>query len=224
MVGMSAPIEDLMVRLTAVQVSSLCDADKTLPVVDPAVHALLPGCRLVGPAFTVVAHDDHLPVLVALGRAAPGSVLVVATDGHRRAVSGELFATEARRRGLAGIVVDGFARDLRGLRTIGLPVFARGVTPMAGTTADPGRFGERVRVGGVEVGPGDVVVGDDDGIVVAPPERLAAALPGAEEIERAERALLDGMAGGRDLAGMTTLDAHLRALAAGEPTGLAFMV
>ncbi|NMI00399.1 RraA family protein [Pseudonocardia acidicola] len=217
-------MNELIERLRAVQVSSLCDADKTLPVVDPQVRAMLPGSTVVGPAFTVVAHDDHLPLLVALRAAEPGSVLVVATDGHRRAVSGELFATEAHRRGLAGIVIDGYCRDMRGLRTIGLPVYARGATPMSGSTRDPGTFGKPVLIGGVEVAAGDLVVGDDDGLVIAPPDRLAAALPGAEEIERAERALLDGMAGGRSLHEMTTVDEHLRALAAGENSVLGFTV
>lgn len=215
---------DLLDRLRAVQVSSLCDADKTLPVVDPAVRAVLPGTALVGPAFTVVAHDDHLPLLVALGRVEPGAVLVVATDGHRRAVSGELFATEARRRGLAGIVVDGYCRDLRGLRRIGLPYYARGTTPMAGSTVDAGTFGGTVLIGGVDVSPGDVVVGDDDGLVIAPPERLAAAVAGAEEVERAERALLDGMAAGRSLHEMTNVDEHVAALGAGRASALAFRV
>ena len=89
---------------------------------------------MAGPAFTVVAEDDHLPVMSALAEAAPGDVLVVAAFGGTRAVFGELFATEARRRGLAGIVSDGYCRDLRGLREIGLPVFARGTTPRSGTT------------------------------------------------------------------------------------------
>ncbi|HVL82909.1 MAG TPA: RraA family protein [Pseudonocardia sp.] len=215
---------DLIDRLRAVQVSALCDADKTLPVVDPTVRAMLPDRSLAGPACTVVAHDDHLPLLVALRHAQPGSVLVVATDGHRRAVAGELFATEAARLGLAGIVIDGYCRDLRGLRSIGLPVYARGTTPMSGSTVDSGTFGGLVRIGGVDVVPGDLVLGDDDGLVVAAPDRLAAAVTAAEEIERAERALLAGMAAGRPLADMTTLDEHLAALAAGRPSALAFTV
>ena len=217
-------MDRLVERLASVQVSSLCDADKGLPVVDAAIRAMLPGSRLVGPAFTVVAHDDHLPVLVALRRAEPGSVLVVATDGHRRAVSGELFATEARRRGLAGIVVDGYCRDVAGLRGVGLPVYARGSTPMAGTTRDAGTLSGPVRCGGVEVTAGDLVVGDDDGLVIAPADRLAAALPTAEEIERAEQALLRGMAAGRSLPEMTNLDAHLTALAEQRDTALRFEV
>lgn len=217
-------VDSLVEQLALVQVSSLCDADKQLPVVDAAIRAMLPDSRVVGPAFPVTAHDDHLPVLVALRRAEPGSVLVVATDGHRRAVSGELFATEAHRRGLAGIVVDGFCRDLRGLRRVGLPVYARGATPMAGSTRDPGSFDGPVTIGGVLVHAGDVVVGDEDGLVIAPAERLAAALPAAVEIERAEAALLRGMAEGRALPEMTNVDEHLAALAAGEDSALRFTV
>ncbi|MCW0215865.1 MAG: RraA family protein [Pseudonocardia sp.] len=214
----------LLARLRGVQVSSLCDADKSLPVVAPSVHAMLPGLSVVGPAVTVVAWDDHLPVLVALRVAQPGSVLVVATDGGARAVAGELFATEAKRRGIAGIVIDGFCRDLRGLRAVGLPVYARGTTPMSGTTLDPGTLGERVTIGGVLVLPGDLVVGDDDGLVIAPPEQLVAAIDAAEEIERAEQALLDGMAAGKDLHGMTNVEEHLAALERGEVSSLAFRV
>jgi 4-hydroxy-4-methyl-2-oxoglutarate aldolase len=214
----------LLARLRAVQVSSLCDADKTLPVVDPAIRALVDAGAVVGPAVTVRAPGDHLPVFAALAAAPAGSVLVVDTGGASVAVSGELFATEAVRRGIAGIVVDGYCRDLRGLRSLGLPVYARGTTPMAGTTVTLPSPDAEVTCGGVRVRPGDIVVGDADGLVIAAPDVLAAALPAAEEIERAEAALLAGMAAGRSLHEQTTVDEHLRALAAGERGGLAFLV
>ncbi|MGH3517763.1 MAG: RraA family protein [Haloechinothrix sp.] len=214
----------LLDRLALLPVSTLCDADKTLPVVDPTIRAMLPGCRVAGPAHTVVAHDDHLAVLVALELADPGSVLVIDTLGGRRAVCGELFATEARRRGLAGIVVDGFCRDLAGLREVGLPVYARGTTPMSGGTRDPGTTGEDVHVGGVPASAGDLVIGDDDGLVVAPAARLTTIVDAAEEIDRAERALLDGMADGRGLREMTNLGEHLAALAEHRDTALRFTV
>ena len=79
-------------------------------------------------------------------------MLVIATGGSQVAVFGELFATEARRRGLAGIVADGFCRDLRGLREIGLPVFARGTTPRSGTTVSRAPSGATITCGGVRVG------------------------------------------------------------------------
>jgi regulator of RNase E activity RraA len=215
---------DELRRLRALQVSSLADADKTLRVVDPAIRAMVPDVGMVGPAVTVIAPDDHLPLLVAVGEAPPGAVLVVVNPANTRAVSGELFATEARRRGLAGIVIDGYCRDVRGLRAIGLPVYARGTTPASGSTRDPGTRGARVTLGGVDVRPGDLVLGDDDGLVVASPDEARAALAGAEEVERAERAVLDGLASGRSLAELTTVAEHLDALAAGRATALGFRV
>src|SRR5439155_20686730 len=123
---------------------------------------------------------DHLPVMSALEHAAPGDVLVIATNGGTRAVFGELFATEARRRGLAGIVADGLCRDLRGLREIGLPVFARGTTPRSGTTVSRAPLKATIACAGVTVTSGDIVFGDDDGVLIAAPERIAAALDAAE--------------------------------------------
>ena len=207
-----------------VDVSALSDADKTLPVVDPAVRAMIPDVRMAGPAFTVLAEDDHLPVMGALAEAAPGDVLVIATRGGSRAVFGELFASEARRRGLAGIVADGYCRDLRGLRRIGLPVFARGSTPRSGTTVSRAALGPAIACGGVEVSPGDVVFGDDDGLLIAPAERIAAALDTAEAIGRAEHAILAAQARGEALHDLTNHGDHVAALDRGEASALAFRV
>ena len=214
----------LLDRLLALDVSALSDADKTLPVVDAAVRAMLPDVRIAGPAYTVVAEDDHLPVMTALAEAAPGDVLVVATYGGTRAVFGELFATEARRRGLAGIVCDGLCRDLRGLRSIGLPVFARGTSPRSGTTVSRAAPGQEVTFGGIAVRPGEIVFGDDDGLLIAGAERIEAALPAAEAIGRAERAILAAQARDEALHGLTNHDEHVAALDRGEASALAFRV
>jgi 4-hydroxy-4-methyl-2-oxoglutarate aldolase len=215
---------DLIERLLGIDVSALSDADKTLPVVDSAVGAMVPAVRMAGPAFTVVAEDDHLPVMSALAEAAPGDVLVIAANGGSRAVFGELFATEARRRGLAGIVADGFCRDLRGLRGIGLPVFARGTTPRSGTTVSRAALGATIACGGVVVSAGDVVFGDDDGLLIATAERIAAALETAELIGRSERAILAAQARGEALHGLTNHHEHVAALDRGEASALAFRV
>jgi 4-hydroxy-4-methyl-2-oxoglutarate aldolase len=215
---------DLIERLLAVDVSALSDADKTLPIVDPAVRAMVPDVRMAGPAFTVVAEDDHLPVMSALAEASPGDVVVIATNGGTRAVFGELFATDAKRRGLAGLVVDGLCRDLRGLRAIGLPIFARGTTPRSGTAVSRAAHGGTVAFGGVEVSPGDIVFGDDDGLLIAPSDSIAAALEAAELIGRAERAILAAQDRGEALHGLTNHDEHIAALDRGETSSLAFRV
>jgi 4-hydroxy-4-methyl-2-oxoglutarate aldolase len=215
---------DVIERLLGIDVSALSDADKTLPVVDAAVRAMIPDVRMAGPAFTVLAEDDHLPVMTALGDCAPGDVLVIATNGSSRAVFGELFATEARRRRLAGIVADGFCRDLRGLRAIGLPVFARGTTPRSGTTVSRAESGGTIACGGVAVSPGDIVFGDDDGLLIATAERIAGALDAAERIGRSERAILAAQARGEALHDLTNHAEHVAALDRGEPSALAFRV
>jgi 4-hydroxy-4-methyl-2-oxoglutarate aldolase len=215
---------DLTERLLEIDVSALSDADKTLPVADPGIRAVIPDVRMAGPAFTVVAEDDHLPVMDALAEAARGDVLVIATNGGSCAVFGELFATEAARRGLAGIVADGFCRDLRGLRRIGLPVFARGTTPRSGATASRAALGTTITCGGVEVSPGDIVFGDDDGLLIAPAERIAPALGAAEAIARSERAILAAQARGEALHDLTNHADHLAALDRGEASALSFRV
>src|SRR3954466_6953254 len=119
-----------MEALARLPVSTLCDVDKSLPVVDPALRPLTVS-RVFGPAYTVVASGEFLSVLWAIAEASPGDVLVVQAGGGRLAGRGGLLATEAGRRRLAGIVVDGYVRDRAGLPP-DLPLWARGTVPMAG--------------------------------------------------------------------------------------------
>jgi regulator of RNase E activity RraA len=208
-----------MEALARVPVSTLCDVDKSLPVVDPALRPLTTS-RVCGPAFTVVAAGEFLSVLYAIGEAAPGDVLVIEAGGAPLAALGELLATEAWRRGLGGLVVDGYVRDRSGLPAE-LPIWARGTVPMAGRSDVVPRIGGAVGCGGVRVNPGDVVVGDDDGLVIAPRAQLEATLERAAEIERTEAAVLAALQAGGDLLAMTNLVEHVARLRAGEPSTLA---
>src|SRR3954468_16920122 len=209
-----------MDALARLPVSTLCDVDKSLPVVDPAIRPLTFTTRVFGPAYTVVAAGEFLSVLYAIGEAAPGDVLVIQAGGAPLAALGELLATEAWQRGLGGVVVDGYVRDRSGVPP-DLPLWARGTVPMAGRSDVAPRVGGAVECGGVRVSPGDLVIADDDGIVIAPRQQLEACLERAEAIERTEAAVLSALIGDTSLADMTNLADHVAALRRGEPSSLA---
>lgn len=163
-----------------------------------------------------------MTVLVALDQAQPGDVLIVDTRGSRRAVLGELFGLEAQRRGLAGIVVDGPVRDTATLRTLDIPVYARSATPVAGSIATLFPVQQPVQCGGVTVNPGDIVFGDEDGVIVAAPEELAALLPIATDIEARERSVMVRLAAGENLLSMLNFEEHYANLIAGRESALRF--
>lgn len=130
-----------------------------------------PGLRILGPACTVKVYPgDNLMVHKSLDVAEPGDVVVVdASASGTTAVLGDLISNKARHRGIAGFVVDGLIRDLPGIRELGdFPVFARGVTPIGPLHRGPGEINHPVCVGGIVVHPGDIMVGDLNGVVVVP--------------------------------------------------------
>ena len=165
-----------------------------------------------------------MTVIKGLRDARPGDVLVIDSQGSNRAVAGGLFPTEAIRKGLAGIVADGPCRDTRTIRTLELPYYARSFSSYSGTTSNLGDTQIPVTCGGVTVDPGDILFGDDDGLIIATVDELAAALPIAEEIQRKEEIMLGKMASGTSLLEMLNFEAHCAALEAGEPSSLQFTV
>ena len=221
---MSTPPPDaqLLERLARIDSTSLADAGGgSLRLLPLELRPIRPGLRMVGRALTVDAHDDLMPVLAGLHQAGPGDVLVVL--GHDRlAVAGELFATEALRRGVAGLVIDGRCRDSRTLATLDLPVYARGVAPSACPARGLPVTGVPVTIGSVTVHPGDLLLGDDDGVVVGTLDEMDAALEAAETIQQREQALQAAIAGGESLFDHLNYDEHLAALEAGRDSRLAF--
>jgi regulator of RNase E activity RraA len=161
---------------------------------------LLAGVRLAGPAVTMrIVRDDSasltregLAAIRVIEAAPAGAVIVVAMDGEKSfAVFGSTFATLARSRGLAGFVVEGAVRGLPALRRLGFPTFAGGT--VAGSAGGHYRIESAnvtVTIAGVEVSPGDLVVGDDDGVAVAPRDRWEEVLALAAGLRREKEELL----------------------------------
>lgn len=177
------PLEALE-ALTPYAVAVLSDALGRTGTMDASIKPLAEGMRLIGTAVTVKTYPaDNLMIHLGLKLAQPGDVLVIDADGVTdTAVVGELVGACAQRQGLAGFIVDGAVRDRAGFRELGFPVFARANVPNGPLKNGPGSVNVPVSCGGQIVNPGDIVVGDEDGVVVIPRERWEVALKGAQSI------------------------------------------
>jgi RraA family protein len=183
------PPDSLVERFRQVPVAAVGDAQERLWVLEGDIRAMWPGARFAGSALTVYTRaGDNLAVHRALDIARPGDVLVVNGQGDTtRALLGGLLAGRARKLGLAGIVVDGAVRDVDEIESVGLPVFARAITPAGPYKNGPAEVGLPVACGGVVCSPGDIVCGDADGVAVVPHARavrVAEAIAGILQHER----------------------------------------
>jgi len=178
--------------LRALGVATVYEASGIPCALDPAIKPVWPGARLCGPAFTVRCHPgDNLPIHCALERVAPGDVLVIQAGGHLAGYWGEILTIAAQMRRVAGVVIDGGVRDTEALQGNGFPVFARGAAVFRTVKRDPGETGVPVVTGGVLVAPGDVVLGDADGVLALPADRLDAVLQAARERHSREQTYLE---------------------------------
>jgi len=149
----------------------ISDLLNRLYALDSEIVCLSGGGRpLVGLACTIRTFPgDNLMVHKSLDIAQPGDVVVVAASGGRsNAVIGDTVSMKALHRGIAGFVIDGLMRDLPAVRELDFPIYARGTTPVGPLHRGPGEINFPVACGGVVVNPGDIVVGDDAGVVIVP--------------------------------------------------------
>jgi 4-hydroxy-4-methyl-2-oxoglutarate aldolase len=158
--------------------------------------------QMHGPAYTVECYPGATwAVEEALENARRGEVLVINGSNFAEAVlMGELMSARAHRRGLAGAVIDGAVRDTVVLRKAGWPIFSSHVTPRSGTFDKLGRQQTVVSCGEVVVHPGDLIVGDDDGVVVIPAQRISEVIQSARAIDTQERFIAAAIKKGMSLA------------------------
>ena len=209
-------------RITGLDTASVADANKQIRVMDPEIRPIRGGLKMLGLARTVRCKGDFLTVMRALRDSLPGEILVIETCGSRAAVAGELFSMEAVRRGLGGIVTDGACRDIAKIRTLSLPVYSRSVIPVSGTTVKIFETQIPIVCGGVSVNPGDILFGDDDGIVIASEDELLELLPVAEQIQAREERILRRIESGTSLFSMLNFDEHWHNVRSGNDSTLQF--
>jgi len=180
-----------------------CDADTRVEPMDAGIRPIAGTMHVFGPAFTVSTPPGHnLAIHHAVAEASPGDVLVISMGGDcHYGPFGEILALACQKRGIAGVVVDGSVRDGNDIEALGFPVFCRGLAPAGTRKDDPGRIGEPIRCGHVSVTPGDIIVGDRDGVVVVPRDAMDDVRAALERIAAKEVRIKDGIA-----AGKTTLE------------------
>ncbi len=182
---------------------NLCNADPEVRPLDAAIKPLIPSLRIAGRARTVrITPGQNAAIHRAVHHAQPGEMLVV--DGgasERFGPFGDLLADGCKAKGMAGAVFDCTIRDSADISSLGFQVFCRGFHPEATAKTDPGETDIPIVVGGVEVSPGDIVVGDDDGVVIIPQNVASRVLDQVAKVAERETEIR-----ARILAGETTND------------------
>lgn len=162
------PPTKLIEQFKEIGVATVHEASGKRGAVDCAIKPIAKGVRLCGPAFTVQCHPgDNLMLHKALERAQPGDILVTSVGGHYEAgYWGGLMATSAVAKQLGGLAIDGCIRDSAEIIRMGFPVFCRGFCIKGTTKTVLGLINHPILFGGVWVHPGDLILGDDDGMVL----------------------------------------------------------
>lgn len=192
---------ELVARAAQFPSSILADVAGRRGALSSRIAPLAPSMRLAGPALTVeVRPGDNLMIHAAMAIAKPGDVLVIDGKGDETcALMGEIMVSQCMASGIAGVIIYGSVRDTEAIRALGFPVYAVGANPNGPTKLVPGRVNHPISVGGVSVQPGDLVVGDGDGVVVVEPSKAPAVLEAASKKLADETARIEGIRSGSQL-------------------------
>jgi RraA family protein len=186
------PDPKLVAELAKMVTPHLSDSMERLYAGGPQLRPMHKGGKLAGPAYTVkTTPGDNLLVHKALDAAHKGDVIVVDAGGVcENAIIGELMMSRARQRGVAGIVIWGAIRDSAEIAAGTYPVYAAGVTHRGPYKNGPGEINVPINMAGMPVNPGDIIIGDADGLVAVPQEQAERILKSAQGILAKETAMM----------------------------------
>jgi len=208
------PHKDLIFAFGKLAVTAISDAMGRIGAMNSSIKSICRGINMVGPAYTVLNHPkDNLMSHYALKYAKPGDVLIISTGEYREFSGwGELMTLAAKVKGLSGVIVDGGVRDAKQISEMGYPVFSSCVIPEGTFKLNPGSINATVICGGIMVNPGDIIVGDDDGVVVVPANISEDILSKSQAIVTKEKALKERILSGESIYDIldlqTILDSH----------------
>lgn len=199
--------QEVRTKLLALGAATIHEAQGQCGAMDAGIKGIDPAMRIVGRAYTVDTRPhDNLAIHFALTRARPGDVLVVDAKGFLEAGPwGDIMSFAAQRAGLAGLVIDGAVRDAAAIVEMGFPIFARGLSIKGTAKNQPGRVQVPIVCGGIAVRPGDIVVGDRDGVVVIEGARLEEVIRLSEEREAKEAGFRRQIEQGKTIADLIAL-------------------
>jgi 4-hydroxy-4-methyl-2-oxoglutarate aldolase len=174
---------------TNLPIGNICDAQQRVGALDYRIKPVSEASQFCGTALTVDSGPrDNLAAWAALEIAKPGDIILITTGGHlASSVAGDLYVGMAKNAGVAGIVTDGVVRDLTGINDVGMPVFARGICANSPWKNGPGRVGLPIVIGGVSVNAGDIVAGDQDGVVIVERRTAPAVAEGLKAVLAKEK-------------------------------------
>ena len=190
-------MKNIMTEFQEVPTTAISDVLNGLTNLNSAIKPLKEEYRFAGPALTVqLPINDNRAVLEAIGAATAGDVLVVDSKGDTyRAIAGDFVVGLMKTMGIRALVVDGVIRDIVAIKELDFPVFSKGTTVASSGKAGVGDINIPISCGGVAVYPGDIIVGDADGVVVVPQNHAKDVLTKAKEKMAKDQIREDTIAG-----------------------------
>ena len=195
------PTQSEIALAQSITPATIHEAQGRTGAIDPVIKPIKHGLTICGPAITVsCSPGDNMMLIAAVNVAQPGDVLVVASGGHRpQGGFGEVLATACKARGIAGLVIDACVRDGASIRNMGFPVFSTGLA-MQGTVKETlGYVNAPIVLGGIVIRPGDIISGDDDGVVCLKREDVSRIGVIGVEKEKSETDMMNALREGADL-------------------------
>jgi RraA family protein len=198
--NVNRPQKELIDGFKGIQTANIGDCMHRMGAINGSIRQMNEK-NILGPAYTVkVPSGDNLMIFLAVEKAQPGDVLVIDGEGCMdRALVGEILAKFAESKKLGGFLVDGCIRDSEILTKMDLPIFAKGTNPNGPYRNGPGEINVPVSFGGKVIHPGDIIIGDGDGVIVVKQEEAKELQRKAREIEQKEVAIFENIENGKGL-------------------------